>query len=359
MTGPLTPSVPPKLKFFIPGTTNVASGAKLFTYAAGTTTKQATYSTSTGTPNTNPIILDANGECVCYLDSNLEYDFWFCPSTDTDPPTNPYWTVGSVGFGNMINGLAPLNSPAFTGTPTAPTATVGDSSTDIANTQFVQTAITNAFSNNPTVPTPSAGDYSTKIATTAFVGNEINKAGQMVVFANSGTWNVPTNVKWAKFRIWGPGGGGGGGSAGNVGSGGGGGGYAEGWISLGSNTSLAIVIGTPGSGGAAGNAGTAGTASTVAALGITANGGGGGAGNGGTPGAGGSASGLTFTWNGGGGGTTVNQSAGIDAAGGGSWGTVGVGIIDAFGPGCGGAGKYNSTGGNAGPGLCIIEWLAP
>jgi hypothetical protein len=356
MTGPLTPSVPPKLKFFIPGTTNVASGAKLFTYAAGTTTKQATYSTPTGTPNTNPIILDANGECVCYLDSNLEYDFWYCPSTDTDPPTNPYWTVGSIGFGNMINGLAPLNSPAFTGTPTAPTATVGDSSTDIANTQFVQTAITNAFASNPTVPTQAAGDYSTKVATTAFVGNEINRAWQEVVFTSSGTWNIPANVKWAKFRIWGGGGGGGGGTSGNVGSGGGGAGYAEGTISLGSNTSLAIVIGAAGSGGSAGNAGTAGTASTIAALGITASGGGGGSGNSGTPGSGGSASGLAFTWPGAGGGITVAASSGIPAPGGGAWGNAASFIP--FGPGCGGTGFLGSGASGIG-GLCIIEWLAP
>ena len=89
MTGPLTLSPPQKLQFFVPGTTTPAVGAKLFTYAAGTMTKQATYSTQMGTPNTNPIILDSNGECVCYLDSTLEYDFWFSPSTDTDPPTNP------------------------------------------------------------------------------------------------------------------------------------------------------------------------------------------------------------------------------------------------------------------------------
>jgi hypothetical protein len=357
MTGPLTPSVPPKLKFFIPGTTNVASGAKLFTYAAGTTTKQATYSTSTGTPNTNPIVLDANGECVCYLDSNLEYDFWYCPSTDTDPPTNPYWTVGSIGFGNMINGLAPLNSPAFTGTPTAPTATVGDSSTDIANTQFVQTAITNAFASNPTVPTQAAGDYSTKVATTAFVGNEINRAWQMVVFTNSGTWNVPTNVKFAKIRIWGGGGGAGGGSSGNVGSGGGGAGYAEGVISLGSNTSLAIVIGAAGTGGSPGNSGTSGGASTIAALGITANGGGAGAGNSGTPGAGGGASGLTLTYTGSGGGISVLPGSGIPAPGGGAWGNAASFIP--FGPGCGGTGFGNASGSAGIAGMCIIEYLQP
>jgi hypothetical protein len=41
---------------------NPLSGGKLFTYAAGTTTNQATYTSSTGnTAHTNPIVLDAAG----------------------------------------------------------------------------------------------------------------------------------------------------------------------------------------------------------------------------------------------------------------------------------------------------------
>ena len=40
---------------------------------------------------------------------------------------------------------APLNSPTFTGTPTAPTATAGTSSTQIATTAFVADAINTAI----------------------------------------------------------------------------------------------------------------------------------------------------------------------------------------------------------------------
>lgn len=47
-------------------------------------------------------------------------------------------------------GAAPLNSPALTGTPTAPTATAGDNSTQIATTAFVTTA-TNAARQGLTV----------------------------------------------------------------------------------------------------------------------------------------------------------------------------------------------------------------
>jgi hypothetical protein len=98
-------------------------------------------------------------------------------------------------------GGAPIASPAFTGNPTAPTAVFGDSDTTIATTQFVQGAIANhpevssfngrtgavtlttgdvtgaggaplaspALSGVPTAPTASAGDTSSQIATDAFV----------------------------------------------------------------------------------------------------------------------------------------------------------------------------------------------
>jgi len=73
------------------------AGGKLFTYAAGTTTKQNSYTDSTGaTPNTNPIILDAAGYCNLWLDQSLAYKVTLSPSTDTDPPTNPIWTVDQL-----------------------------------------------------------------------------------------------------------------------------------------------------------------------------------------------------------------------------------------------------------------------
>ena len=112
---------------------------------------------------------------------------------------------------NALNLKAPLSSPALTGIPTAPTATVGTNTTQIATTAFVQTAITNnaitididdALSNNssnpvenqvitaalnskaplnnavltgtPTAPTAAAGTNTTQIATTGFVNAAIS-----------------------------------------------------------------------------------------------------------------------------------------------------------------------------------------
>ena len=49
--------------------------------------------------------------------------------------------ITELGDAININNYAPLSSPALTGTPTAPTATSGDNSTQIATTAFVTGAV--------------------------------------------------------------------------------------------------------------------------------------------------------------------------------------------------------------------------
>ncbi|PTE19391.1 hypothetical protein C5F48_23175 [Cereibacter changlensis JA139] len=120
---------------------------------------------------------------------------------------------------------APLASPAFTGTPTAPTAAVATNTTQIATTAFVQakvaalvnaspaaldtlyelaaalgndpnfaTTVTNAiaqkaplaspgFTGAPTAPTPAAGENSPQIATTEWVRQNVLPAGCVAAFA--------------------------------------------------------------------------------------------------------------------------------------------------------------------------------
>jgi hypothetical protein len=76
-----------------------ASGAKLFSYAAGSTTKQTTYTTSVGdVANTNPIILNSEGRTPygVWLTTGLNYKFVLAPSTDTDPPTSPIFSEDVV-----------------------------------------------------------------------------------------------------------------------------------------------------------------------------------------------------------------------------------------------------------------------
>lgn len=72
------------------------AGAKMFFYAAGTTTKQDTYSNAAGSSaNTNPVILDSAGRATVFLQP-LTYDVVLAPSTDTDPPTSPIWTRSGI-----------------------------------------------------------------------------------------------------------------------------------------------------------------------------------------------------------------------------------------------------------------------
>lgn len=96
------------------------AGGKLFVYNAGTTTKTLTYTDGTGdTPNTNPIILDSNGQCGIWLLTTGSYKFVLSPANDTDPPTNPFWTVDNVAtgqgaaVGNMTDELGSGGTAGF------------------------------------------------------------------------------------------------------------------------------------------------------------------------------------------------------------------------------------------------------
>jgi hypothetical protein len=89
----LTPS--PKQQFF-GNNGRPLDGGLLFTYAAGTNNKIDTYSNASGTLNTNPIVLDFRGEANIWLDPEQTYKFVLSPRGDTDPPTNPIWSVDDI-----------------------------------------------------------------------------------------------------------------------------------------------------------------------------------------------------------------------------------------------------------------------
>lgn len=78
---------------------NPYSGAKIFTYAAGSTTKQTAYQDSGGiSSHTNPIVLNARGEppAPIWLTQGQTYKFVLAAPTDTDPPATPIRTVDNV-----------------------------------------------------------------------------------------------------------------------------------------------------------------------------------------------------------------------------------------------------------------------
>ena len=124
---------------------------------------------------------------------------------NVDAPSGNGNTAQMQAIDALLQARATLASPAFTGTPTAPTPTTGDNSTSIATTAFVKAqgyltsnavstvfgrsgaVVANsgdysvgqvtgaaplnspAFTGSPTAPTPATADNSTAVATTAFV----------------------------------------------------------------------------------------------------------------------------------------------------------------------------------------------
>lgn len=91
---------------------------------------------------------------------------------------------------------APTNDPAFTGTPTAPTAAAGTNTTQIATTAFVQGELPSfaspTFTGTPAAPTAAQGTNTTQIATTAFVNTEIGGKADTASPTFTGTPSGPT-----------------------------------------------------------------------------------------------------------------------------------------------------------------------
>ncbi len=99
MPNVLSPS--PKQQF-LDNNGRPAVGYKLFTYEAGTSTKVTTYQDEGVTPNTNPIVLDYRGECSLWIEPNVAYKYVLASPSDTDPPTNPVWTVDDIVSSQLI-----------------------------------------------------------------------------------------------------------------------------------------------------------------------------------------------------------------------------------------------------------------
>ena len=83
-------ATPPKLQFFDASGTPLVGG-KLYSYAAGTTTPLATYTSSTGgSANTNPVILDSRGEANVWFGAG-QYKLKLTSATDVE-----VWTVDNL-----------------------------------------------------------------------------------------------------------------------------------------------------------------------------------------------------------------------------------------------------------------------
>jgi hypothetical protein len=102
---------------------------------------------------------------------------------------------------------APINSPTFTGTPSAPTPTAGNSSTQLATTAFVATSFAPLASPTltgiPLAPTAVAGTNTTQIATTAFVQSAVGSSSQIINYPSSSTFGTigASSTTWTIILI--------------------------------------------------------------------------------------------------------------------------------------------------------------
>lgn len=83
-------SPPPRLQFF-DGNGQVLAGGLLYSFAAGTNTQLATYSSSLGTVNPNPIVLDSSGYADVWLANNTAYKLCLADSNNVQ-----LWCIDNI-----------------------------------------------------------------------------------------------------------------------------------------------------------------------------------------------------------------------------------------------------------------------
>jgi hypothetical protein len=310
------------------------SGGKVYTYIAGTTTPQATFTDYTGaTPNPNPVILDSRGEANIWLGGAL-YKFKLTDANDVEIWTVDYISAPTSSVSAVLSGNVSIDSdtpgPALkiTQTGTGPVLRVQDSA-DPDTTPFI---IDNAGNVGIGTPTPTvqleatgaarfgsltltgsplpvasggtglatltannvligAGTGNVTFVAPGASGNVLTSDGTLwqsqtlpadqarrEVFNSSGTWTKPSGISSSSpvyIQVWAAGGSGARHTNG-VNGGGGGGGYLELWTVLSALGATETV--TVGAGGAArtgsNQAGAAGGNSSVGAILIAYGGGG-------------------------------------------------------------------------------------
>jgi len=124
----------PKL-YFTDNNGNPLVGGKLWTYESGTTTPTPTWQDFEGnTLNTNPIILDSRGECLCFLDTTQIYTFYLTDENDV-----PIWNSPVDG----INGNSATSNNVLQNIPTSEWAAIKNGTSTYDCTTGIQTTIDN------------------------------------------------------------------------------------------------------------------------------------------------------------------------------------------------------------------------
>lgn len=171
------------------------AGGKLYSYQAGTSTFLATYTDQTETTeNTNPVILDANGEAAVWIGSN-SYKFRLTNAEDTDLLTED--NISYLNDGAIV--AAKLGASAVT------TAKIADSA--VTTAKIADEAITSAkFASGAVIAGIATGEIATaKLADSAVTTAKINDGaitqakraalGQQISSSSSGSFST-TNTSY-------------------------------------------------------------------------------------------------------------------------------------------------------------------
>ena len=192
-------SPPPKAQF-LDAAGNPLVGGKVFTYAAGTTTPLATYTTSGGTtPNANPVILNARGEADIFYTNGVSYKVVLKDSADAT-----IWTVDNIVIaGSMSSQNA--NAVAITG------GTIGSGVTFNGNTTGTASNITGvaAVVNGGTGATSASAARTNLGAAASGANTDITSLEQDVAVVATGTIGTdsigyrgaPQNAQTAAYQL--------------------------------------------------------------------------------------------------------------------------------------------------------------
>lgn len=162
-----------------------AGGYKLYTYAANTTTPQATFTNRAGTvANANPIILNARGEATIYLTPGVVYDYKF-ESSDGSQVWTQEDIIADAGDANSVSYI----SDGVGAVARSVNSKLGDiaSTTDFSS---VQAAIARAGAIRGKLTVP-AGQFDTPTINNP-AGARFEGPGQIVYkpTANSADWSL-------------------------------------------------------------------------------------------------------------------------------------------------------------------------
>ena len=191
---------------FFDNSGNILSGGKIFTYAAGTTTPQASYTTASGvTAHANPIILDAAGRVPggeIWLTDGSQYKFLI--KTSTDVQIGSYDNIIGINsnFVNYTNSqefqTATAGQTVFTLTTMAYQPGTGSLSVFVDGVnQYGPGALYAYQETSGTVVTFTAGLHvgaDVKFTTSAINASSYGDA-QQISYSPPFTGSLPTNVE--------------------------------------------------------------------------------------------------------------------------------------------------------------------